>query len=116
MANDGFNGTHVGFPTATTTIGSLRGLSVSQAGADIPVHGAADTAAKSIVGIPKTEITLDLVGGPIVCGPGSTGALSIAWFDGATLGTLTNAVVVSVDINGQMDGEISSSIKFTESV
>jgi hypothetical protein len=113
MANDGFNGSTVNF--AGATIGSLRGLSVSKTGADIPVHGAGDTSAQSVIGIPKTEITLDLVGGP-VGGPGSTGGLTIAWFDGAALGTLTNAIIVSVDIKGQMDGEISSSVKFTQTI
>lgn len=112
MANDGFNGSTVLF--ASATLGSLRGVSVSKTAPEVNTTASDSTAATVVAGIPKTEITVDFVGGPPTLGPGSTGALVVNWFDGATLGDLTVAVCLSIDCKGQMDGEITSSAKFGE--
>lgn len=112
MANDGFNGSTVNF--ATVTLGSLRGVSVSKTAPEVNVTASGDTAAKVVSGIPKVEVTVDFIGGPPSLGPGSTGALVVNWFDDGVLGDLTNAICLSIDCKGQMDGEISSSAKFAE--
>jgi len=114
MANDGFNGSTVVF--ASATLGSLRGLSVSNNASEIDVTAASDTNATAVTGIPKIEITVDFVGSPPAIGAGSTGALTITWFDGTTVGTLTSAICLGCDIKGQMNGEITSSAKFTRGI
>ncbi|MFA5234974.1 MAG: hypothetical protein WC390_11300 [Sulfurimonas sp.] len=111
MANKGFNGTTVTFGSA---VANLRGASATESCAEVNVTGSADAVQSHVAGIPKKEVSLDLVGGSAITA-GSSGSLSISWFDGTTT-SLGNSIATSVDIKGQMDGEITSSVKFTKTV
>ena len=113
MANKGFNGTTISFPSTSTSIGALRGISYSESAAEVNVTGASDTVQTHVAGIPKKDLTLDIVGGSTTLIAGSTGSMKVNWFDGKTT-SLGKVVVISRDIKGQMDGEITSSIKVTK--
>jgi len=112
MANKGFNGTTVTFPSTSASIGSLRGVSYSESAPEVNLTDSNDTVQTHTTGIPKKELTLDLVGGSTITA-GSTGSLEVKWFDGTTT-SLGNVAVVSKDTKGQMDGEITSSLKVTK--
>jgi len=112
MANKGFNGTSVTFPTTSSTVGSLRGVSYSESAAEVNLTDSDDTAQSCTAGIPKKELTLDLIGGSTITA-GSTGSLKVTWFDGKS-SDLGKVVVISKEVKGQMDGEITSSVKVTK--
>ncbi|MFA5234975.1 MAG: hypothetical protein WC390_11305 [Sulfurimonas sp.] len=112
MANKGFNGSTVNFPSTSSGIGALRGASYSNSCAEVSVTGSTFAAQAHVKGIPKKDVTLDLVGASTVTA-GSTGSLSVSWFDGTST-SLGKVIVVSKDIKGQMDGEITTSIKVTK--
>ena len=114
MANDGFNGSTVLFNSVT--LGSLRGISWSNTAGEVDITASGDTVATCVAAIPKAEITVDFVGGPPTIAIGSTAALTVTWFDSATLGTLTKAILLSLDCKGNMNGEITSTAKFAASV
>jgi len=110
MANKGFNGTTVTFPSTASTLG-LRGVSYTESAAEVNVTGASDSVQKHVAGIPKKELSLDIVGGSTVTA-GTTGSMTVNWNDGKTT-TVGSVVVISKDIKGQMDGEITASLKVT---
>ena len=111
MANKGFNGSTVLF--ASVTVGSLRGIHYSRRVPKADVSGSSDTNGTQVTGIPMRSLTVDVVGGTL---PSATeGALAIAWFDGTSLGSLTNAQVGDSNVDGTMNGEISGTIEFVES-
>jgi len=102
-----FNGATVNFAGA---LAGLRGISVSKKAAKIDVTASADAGKTYESGIPDTEVKIDLVGSTTIA-PGDNGALTIAWPDNSTAGTLTTAVCVDAEpAKGSMDGEITSSI------
>lgn len=112
MANQGFNGSTIVF--ASVTIGNLRGITYSHKAPKINVTDASDTSGTQVIGIPMKSVTVDVVGGTL---PTATvGALTIAWFDGTSLGTLTTVAVGDMDVKGSMDGEISGTIEFVNTV
>lgn len=112
MANDGFNGSTLVF--ASVTIGSLRGISFDKTYPTAVVTSSTDTDALEIPGIPKTEVSCDIVGGTL---PTATvGFLAVTWMDGSTSGTLTKAGITGVSVKGSMDGEMTGTIKFCKTV
>jgi len=111
MANAGFNGSTIVFNSIT--LGSLRGISYSGSAPEVDIGDASDTDVDVVTGRVKKTVTVDVVGGTLPA-EGSTGALTIAWFDGTTRGALTNAICVSADIKGQMDGEITGTCTFAK--
>lgn len=115
MANAGFNGSKVTFPSTSTTVTSLRGISFDESSPEVSVTSSTDTAGKVVAGVPMSSVTIDLVGGTTISS-GDTGALGITWFDADTGGTLAAVVVIDRSISGSMDGEITSSVKFANSV
>ena len=115
MANKGFNGTIVTWPTTSAAIGNLRGLSWSGASADIDVTGSTYANHASVAGKKRLSCTVDLVGGTtVIAGTTTVGHLGIKWFDKGTEVGLHNAVCNSRDVKGSMDGEITTSLKFAK--
>jgi|WetSurMetagenome_2_1015567.scaffolds.fasta_scaffold26577_2 hypothetical protein len=114
MANDGFNGSIVTFPTTSASIGSLRGIAFDETSAEVDVTGSTHTIRKYVAGIPKHSVSLDIVGASTALAIGTTGALEVVWNDTKTVGTLAKAVIVGNSCKGQLDGEILSTIKFAQ--
>jgi len=115
MANRGFNGTIVTWPTTSAAIGNLRGLSWSGASADIDVTGSTYANHMSVAGKKRLSCTVDLIGGTtVVAGTTTVGSLGIKWFDKGTQVGLGNAVCTARDVKGSMDGEITTSLKFAK--
>lgn len=110
MADKGFNGTTITFPTAA--IAELRSVSYSVGGATVDVGASDDTAALFVNGRDDVEVTVEIVGGTTLS-RGDTGAVTISWFDG-TSDTLTNAVITQVTVSGSMDGDITTSVSLKE--
>ena len=112
--NNAFNGSVVSFPSTGAAIGGLRGISFDESAAEVSVTSSTHTTQKFVAGIPKKEVTVDVVGGTALTATstGTEGTLGITWNNTATVGALTDAVLTSVSINGQMDGEISATLKF----
>lgn len=115
MANYGFNGSTVTLTledSSTVTLGPLRSLGFRESGARAPVHGSSDTETKYEIGVPDPEVTVSFVGGLPTTGTeiGTKIDLSIAWYDGTTKGSLTNAIIADRQTDGQMDGEITSQL------
>lgn len=108
MANKGFNGSTVTF--AGSIVGSLRGLSYSSKSVKRDVTGALDTDGTQVTGPPQKTVIVDVVGGTLPTA--TSGALTIAWNDGTTLGTLAKAAVGDMDVKGSMNGEITGTIEF----
>jgi len=77
MANKGFNGTIVTWPTTSAVIGQLRGLSKSAQAADIDVTGSTYTNHCSVAGKKRLSCTVDLVGGTTVV-TGTIGSLGLS--------------------------------------
>ena len=113
MANKGFNGSVLTWPTTSAVLGQLRGISFSGAAADINVTGSTYALQASVAGKKRLSCTVDLVGGTTVV-TGTTGHLGITWNDSKTT-PLHNAVCVGRDVKGSMDGEITTSLKFAKS-
>ena len=111
MADKGFNGSTVSFPSTASSIG-LRGVSFSESAAEVNVGGSQDATQTHTAGIKKQDVTVDLVGGSTITA-GSTGTMTVTWKDGGST-ALGRVYVISKDIKGQMDGEITTSLKVTK--
>ncbi len=114
MANAGFNGSTVTFPSTAATVTSLRGISFDESAPEVSITSSTDTQGVVVAGVPMSSVTVDLVGGTTIS-VGDTGALGITWFDATTGGTLAGVVVIDRSISGSMDGEITSSLKLSNS-
>jgi len=112
MANKGFNGSTVTWPSGSA-IGQLRGISFSETAAEVLVSSSTAIQHAVVNGKKKLSATIDLVGGSTVQ-PQDVGTLALTWFDGKTA-TIGTAVCVGSDIKGSMDGEITTSLKFAKS-
>ena len=110
MENDGFNGSTVSFGGS---IAQLRGIGYNQEAPEVSVHGSSWAAQSVRSGIPKNSVSVDVVG-TFSSTIGTSGALTVAWNDGSSGGTLTNAVLVGRSMTGSMNGEITSTAKFVE--
>lgn len=107
MANKGFNGSTVSF---SNSIAGLKSVSYQSQGAKVEVTGS-DAAEKHFVaGIPDNSLTVTMVGGAALA-VGQIATLSVAWFDN-TATNFGNATVLSVGINGEEDGAITSTVTF----
>ncbi len=114
MANKGFNGSAVTFPSTAATVGQLRGISFDESAPEVNVTSS--TASQGVVhaGVPMSTVSIDLVGGTTISS-GDTGDLDVSWFDGTSAGSLPGVVVLDRSVSGSMDGEITSTVKFANS-
>lgn len=106
MANEGFNG------TTATILGSaqtpLIDCAITSSGAEVDVTGCADAIHTFEAGLADYTLTCTVVGASSVV-IGDTGAVSVAWFDGTTT-VFTGVVCTGADVNGALDGPITSTI------
>ena len=111
LTDYGFNGSVVTF--ATVTLGVLRGIDYSEAGAKVDCTGSADAEKLYRTGIPDPTVTVTVVG-PLVADTavGKQGALVITWQDTGTDGSMTAGILVSRGKGGTMDGEMTSTYEF----
>lgn len=111
MADDGFNGATIKLDSVD--IGPLRSIATNVVAPEAVTTASSDSDATSAGGVPKTTVSCEVVGGVSVA-VNDTGALAIAWGDigSSTLGTIATARVSSVSTQGNMDGEITSTVEF----
>ena len=103
-----FNGSTFSF--AGHTIGLIRSIKGSGKCKDIELTSASttDTEHKSAAGKAKRTVTIAGVGAPSTwLSEGGTGVATITWKDTATTQSLTKGVVLSIDKEGSMDGEMT---------
>lgn len=114
MAHDGFNGSRVTFPTTSNTIGSLRGITFDESAAEVSITSSTHTSHVVVAGITKAEVSLDLVGGSalVATSTGTSGDLDVTWNDTGLGGSLPKVQLVGKTVKGQMDGEITATLKF----
>jgi hypothetical protein len=110
---DKFNGTTVSL--GATSFTPLVSVEVTAECPKIDVTGSADTNMVHEPGIPKTTVTVEIVGTTAKV-PGDSGALTVTWADTDDFGTLANAVVVSVDEGGGLDDKTTTRITMTQKV
>jgi hypothetical protein len=116
MANDGFNGATITFPT--NIFGGLRGIEFSESGPKVNVTGSIDTETTYRSGIADPQLVATFVGGLPSSGAdiGTQAELAITWPDGTSDGSMTLAIIVDRSTGGSMDGEMTSSITFAPTV
>jgi len=112
MANKGFNGSAVTWPSGSA-IGQLLGISFSESAAEVLVSGSTHAQHAVVAGIKKLAATIDLVGSSTVQ-PEDTGTLGLTWNDSKTT-IFGTAVCLSAEEKGSMDGEITTSLSFAKS-
>ena len=111
MADVGFNGSTITFGGAQALMRSIR---YSGSEAKVDVSSAVDTFKLYEGGLGDFEVTFDLVGGTVIT-IGETSAVDINWNDGGGHdGSIVLAagtwVCIGVEVGGDMDGEITSSV------
>jgi hypothetical protein len=108
MSSNAANGTTVSF--GSTTIGKIRSVENSAEGAKIDLTHLTSTQKEYVIGLADNELSLEVIGHPAAgLAVGAYGSVAITWNDGTTddLGDLT---VASRKSNGEVDGEISTSL------
>lgn len=101
MSDDGFNGSTVLWAAADQT--PLVSISYDASVAEADVTGAADTEHTFEPGIPDESLEWEIVGTTTLA-IGDEAVPTVAWNDGGSLGTFTNAVVVGVRAGGGEGG------------
>lgn len=116
MANDGFNGATITFPT--NIFGGLRSLEFSESAPKVNVTGSGDSETTYRTGIQDPQLVATFVGGLPASGAdiGTQAVLTIVWPDTTADGTQTLAIVVDRGTSGSMDGEMTSTITFAPTV
>ncbi len=119
MADDGFNGSTIAFPTGSSVLGPLRSLEYSESGPKVNVTDSADATTTYRTGVPDPQIVATFVGGLPAsgCDIGTQGFLSVIWNDATidgTVATPAKAIVVDRGTSGSMDGEITSTVTFAQ--
>ena len=95
----------------TLPVGASLTLITAAVAAD--VTDSDDTLKGFATGIPELSVTCEVVGG-VTLSVGDLGAVAVAWGDigASTDGTIAAAQVESVSTQGNMDGEVTSSVTF----
>lgn len=108
------NGTTVRWPTTATTdvLGDVISVSYNRSGEKIKVTNLSSSKHLYEAGLPDNEITLEINGvNSTALDVADTGVMSIHWNSGET-SSVGNAVVISNETSGEIDGVITSSITF----
>jgi hypothetical protein len=103
-----FNGTQV---SLGATALNPTSVTVSSGASAANVSTTVSTEHKMISGLSEHSIECDVKGCPAQA-HGATGALTVAWTDGGTVGTLAACVVTRVTCRGRLDGPIEGSVRF----
>lgn len=108
MANDGFDGTYVAHG-ANTVNGTLRSVSYSQNANPVDITGSTSTRHQVVAGITSHTISFEEIGYTALS-IGDSAQFTITWFDGSS-DVLATMLVTSVEISGDLDGAITSSVE-----
>jgi len=106
MANDGFNGTTIALGTPTQT--PLISVDYSNSAAKVETTASDGTTKQYVAGVPDESITFTVVG-VTTADIGTSGLITVTWFDGSTT-VLTNGIVVEVGTSGSTDDQITSTV------
>ena len=106
-----YNGSTLNFANSNVT--RLRSISAPSKVAKARVTSDSDSAETYEPGKPETDVTAEVVG-TFNTAAGTKGALTITWKDG-TITTLANVFLESNEPKGQLNGEITSTLKFANS-
>ncbi|NQT41288.1 MAG: hypothetical protein HQ581_27620 [Planctomycetes bacterium] len=115
---DGFNGATLTWDPAgagvADEIGPLTNISEDITGAEVDVSGSPDATKNYEAGIADYTVSCDVKGCPAVVTIGAEGdAVTVAWPDDGTEGTLADACFCSsISVSGRLDGPIESSLSF----
>ena len=110
MANDGFNGSTLKFPTATDAVGGIISMQFPEDGNEVDVTSLDSSNMEFVPGMKDIECTVEVVGVNTLT-VGTTGAIAIAWFDGGTEAIAT-AILAGNDRGGSLNEKLSSSLRF----
>lgn len=105
-----FNGTTVGFGGDLTPLVSVD---VTQTAQKIRITGSAATIHLYEGGIPSMTTVVEIVGGSALA-VGATGALTVVWQGGSTVGAMANAVLIAKDRGGGLDGATTTKLTFAQ--
>jgi hypothetical protein len=111
-ANKGFNGTTLSWNSVSLT-NEMLSVTVSQKKAKVKLPP--DSAGQPwtyVQGAPDLEISVEVAGGASLTDDGLAHQLTLAWNDGTSLGTYTNARLFDTDVKGSLDNPISTTFKF----
>lgn len=106
------DGTDFYWGSTATAMSRVRSIDFPQTGNEIDITDLADTHQIAEVGMPKMEITIEILGGTTLT-VGDTGNIDIEWNDGTTT-TLDNCEVRDISKTGSVGSEITTSIVFIE--
>ncbi len=108
---ESFNGST--FSHAAADQADIRSISFSEASPEIDITVSASSAHLVEAGLPKVTCTIETTG---VTGlsQGAVGALAISWNDGGSE-SVTGVVLLSIESNGSVDTELSSTLTFAQS-
>ena len=114
MANDGFNGSTIKFPTTSDTEANLRSISFEETGNQIDVSNEDGSTMEYVAGTKDVSVTVEVTGVPTHT-VGTTGSVTIAWFEGGTE-TLTKALLADRSSSGSFEEAITTSMTFVPTV
>ena len=114
MANDGFNGSTLTFPSTSATLGNLRSISFEESGNQIDVSNEDESTMVYVPGTKDITVSAEVTGSSTYT-VGTTGALTVTWFDGDT-DTLTKAMFVDGGVGGGQGDPITTSLTFVPTV
>jgi len=98
-------------------MGELDGIDWGEEAEGVDVTKMADEVKQKVAGIPEQVLTVTIKGRvqDNAIEVGDTGAVSIAWNDGAPGTTIANAVCLSFNTSANLDEAIQSTLSFAPS-
>jgi len=110
MADNGFNGTTVTFPSTSGRQTELRSVTDADSPAEVQISGSTSATHQYVPGLSDPSYSIEICGGSTVA-IGSTGSCVVKWFNGET-STLGSAILMAKEKSGSVDAEILSSLTF----
>jgi len=110
MANDGFNGSTLTFPSTSASVGKIVSIQFTEDGNAVDLTTLDDTTHVFGVGIKDVECVVETKGVNTLT-VGTTGALAVTWFDGGSE-AIGAGVLTARDRGGSLDGELTTSLTF----
>lgn len=112
LISDG-TGIYLGSTTVTANrLSRVRSIDFPQTGNEVDITDLADTHQIAEVGMPKLELTIELLGGTTLT-IGTTSNINILWNDGTTT-TISNCELRDITTAGSVGSEITTTLVFIE--
>jgi len=114
-ADLGFNGSTCSW--AGTALSNILSATYSSSVTPIESVGANTATADNLYvpGIPEESLVITVIGNPALAAK-AVGATVMAWKDGGSLGSWSNAKLVSVHPGGTLDGQVTTELTFKPSL